>query len=184
FDVIRSSSGEMCGRSPNPDAAAMGNCAALFKRGSQNLPLPCISKLATKAFQCGIEPHPVQVCRLTPPRPNAGGINVAPGTLVAVTVPSLTCLGLKALPSRINSASNFPGPQLLRTVLTTAWLTRRRLAIADKSGARATMAPTFRSRLAQPSSRRPTQPVPGFGAITLAHSAGSEWSTVEGQSAH
>src|SRR5436853_3711434 len=99
----------------------MGNCAALFSRGSKKRPLPCISRLATNAFQCGTEPQPSQVCRLTPPNPNAGGINVAPGTFVPVTTPSVTCCGLNAFPSMNNSASNFPGPQLFRTFLTVAW---------------------------------------------------------------
>src|SRR5262245_65927191 len=106
----------MCGRSPKPLDAAIGNCAALFSRGSQNRPAPCISRLATDAFQCGTDPHPVQVCRLTPPRPNAGGISVAPGTFVRVPTPLLICCGLKALPSRISSESNFPGTQSPRKV--------------------------------------------------------------------
>ena len=46
------------------------------------MPWPCISRLATKAFQCVTEPQPVQVCRLTPARPNAGGISVAAGLAV------------------------------------------------------------------------------------------------------
>src|SRR5579864_6682302 len=96
----------------------MGNCTASFNRGSQNLPFPCISSVATKAFQWGTDPQPVHVCRFTPPSPNAGGISVAPGTFAAVTFPSVTCCGLEALPSRNNSASNFPGPQLLSTFLT------------------------------------------------------------------
>src|SRR2546430_2416055 len=94
----------MCGKSPNLCAAAIGDCAALSRRGSKNRPTPCISRLATNAFQCGTDPQPVHVCRLTPPRPNAGGISVAPGTLVRVTTQLLICLGLNALPSRISSA--------------------------------------------------------------------------------
>src|SRR5436305_14236343 len=124
----------MCGRSPNPNVVAMGNCVALFKRGSQNLPLPCISRLATNAFQCGTEPHPVQVCRFTPPRPNAGGIRVAPGTFVAVVAPSVTCAGLKALPSRNTSASNFPGPQLFSTCFTVAASVFKRLVNGPRFG--------------------------------------------------
>src|SRR5262249_89762 len=108
----------MCGRSPKPLAAAIGNCCALFRRGSQNLPTPCISRLATNAFQCGTEPQPVQVCRFTPPRPKAGGIKLAPDTFVPVVALSVTCFELKALPSRANSASNFPRPQLVRNVRT------------------------------------------------------------------
>src|SRR5215472_17735259 len=100
----------------------MGNCEALLRRGSKNLPFPCISRLATKAFQCGTDPHPIQVCRFTPPRPNAGGISDAPDTFVPVTTPSVTCCGLKAFPSSSNSASNLPGPQLFNTVLTVLWL--------------------------------------------------------------
>src|SRR5215467_12449159 len=60
---MRSLSGSMCGKSPKPLAAAMGNCATLFRRGSQNLPLPCIARFATNAFQWGTEPQPVQVWR-------------------------------------------------------------------------------------------------------------------------
>src|SRR6185437_8695105 len=111
----------MCGKSPKPCAAAIGNCEASFKRGSKNLPLPCISRVATKAFQCGTEPQPIQVCRFTPPKPKAGGIRDAPDTFVPVTEPSVTCCGLNALPSRANSASNFPGPQLFNTFRTVAW---------------------------------------------------------------
>src|SRR5215472_10910391 len=108
----------MCGRSPNPLAAAIGNCVLSLRRGSQNLPIPCKSRLATNAFQCGTEPQPVQVWRLTPPSPNAGGIKLAPGTFVPVVTPSVTWVELTALPSRNNSASNFPGPQLLSTART------------------------------------------------------------------
>src|SRR5690242_10821863 len=162
----------------------MGNCEASFRRGSQNLPLPCISRLATKAFQCGTEPQPVQVCRFTPPRPNAGGISVAPDTLAPVILPSVACCALAALPSRSNSASNLPGPQLFNTLRTAAWLVFSRVANALRSGAMAIMAPTFKSRLGQPSSRWPTQPVPGFGWMTPAHRAGWELSTVEWHKAH
>src|SRR6185312_11821466 len=87
--------------------------------------------------------QPVQVCRLTPARPNAGGISVA------AVFPS----GRKPLPSRNNSASNFPGPQAANTLRTAPWSTPRRPATALRSGARLTIAPTFRSRLAQPSNR-------------------------------
>src|SRR5215813_6006335 len=174
----------MCGRSPNPFAAAIGNCVASFRRGSQNRPVPSNSRFATNAFQCGIEPQPVQVCRLTPPSPKAGGIKLAPGTFVPVTAPSVSCCGLNALPSRNNSASNFPGPQLLSTVRTVSWLTPKRLATGLRSGASATIPPTFRSRLGQPSSRCPIQPVPGFGSIAPAQSAGRELSTLEWQNEH
>ena len=58
--------------------------------------------------------------RIAPAEEPAGAfsLSVAPGTFVRVTTPLLTCCGLNALPSRINSASNFPGPQLRNTVLT------------------------------------------------------------------
>src|SRR4051794_24893920 len=94
----------------------------------QKRPTPCISRFATNAFQCGTEPQPVQVCRFTPPRPKAGGINVAPGTFVPVIAPSVICVGLTAFPSRSSSASNFPGPQLLNTLLTSAGLIFNKLA--------------------------------------------------------
>lgn len=83
----------------------------LFNRGSQNRPFPCISKFATNAFQRGTDPQPLQVWRFTPARPKAGGIKLAPETFVAVIGPSVICWGWKVLPSRSNSASNFPGPR-------------------------------------------------------------------------
>src|SRR6266545_164193 len=49
-------------------------------------------------------------------------------------------------PSRLNRGSYFPGPQELKTALVGA----------SSAGDRATMAPTLRSRLGQPSSRLPT----------------------------
>ena len=52
-------------------------CRIIQTLGSKNVPFPCISKLATKAFQWLTEPHPVQVCRFTPARPNAGGMSTA-----------------------------------------------------------------------------------------------------------
>ena len=57
---------------PKPARAAIGNCAASFSRGSKNVPLPCISRFATKAFQYVTEPQPVQVCRLTPGETEGG----------------------------------------------------------------------------------------------------------------
>jgi hypothetical protein len=68
------------------------------------------SRFATSAFQCGTDPHPVHVCKLIPANPKAGGIRVAAG------LPS----GRTALPSKSNSASNFPGPQLFNTLCTVA----------------------------------------------------------------
>ena len=68
---------------------------------------------------------------------------------VAAGLPS----GLKAFPSRFNSASNFPGPQLASTFFTVGSSTLSSVVSALKSGARLTIAPTFRSRFAQPSSR-------------------------------
>src|SRR5215471_16223982 len=156
--VTRSGLATMC---PNPFAAAMGNCLALSSRGSKNVPWPCISSTATNAFQYGIEPQPVQVCRLTPARPKAGGISVAPERP----------LGWNALPSSSSSASNLPGPHALRTLCTVATLTCSKSAIGCRFGANPMMAPTFRSRLAQPSRR---WPMPGT----------RELSTVEWHSAH
>src|SRR5215467_4867891 len=146
---------------PKPFAAAMGNCWALSSRGSKNVPLPCISRTATNAFQYGIEPQPVQVCRLMPARPKAGGISVA------AERPS----GWNPLPSRSSSASNLPGPHAPRTFCTVATSTPSRLAMGCRFGANPMMAPTFRSRLAQPSRR---WPMPGT----------RELSTVEWHSAH
>src|SRR6185437_9439570 len=97
-----------------------------------------------------IDPQPVHVCRFTPTKPNAGGISVAAETFVPVTTPFDICCGLKALPSRNSSASNFPGPQLLRTALTVSTLTPgggnpllRRSATGCRLGDNATIAPTF-----------------------------------------
>src|SRR3954454_9795806 len=144
FAVIRSLAWRTC---PNPCSAATGNCEALSRRLSMYVPLPCISRFATKAFHWVTEPHPVQVCRLTPARPNAGGISVA------ADVPS----GRNAFPSRSSSASNLPGPQLFRTCRTVAssTLSMSATGCSRPGGARLTIAPTFRSRFAQPSSRCP-----------------------------
>src|SRR5437773_460297 len=65
------------------------------------------------------------------------------------------------MPSRLNSASYLPGPHELSTALTAG----------GRTGERATIAPTFRSRFGSPSSRRPT---PGA----------TELSTVEWHRAH
>src|SRR6266513_1205035 len=65
------------------------------------------------------------------------------------------------MPSRLTSASYFPGPHELNTALTAG----------GRTGERARIAPTFRSRFGSPSSRRPT---PGA----------TELSTVEWHRAH
>jgi ribosomal protein L34E len=75
-------------------------------------------QVSHKRIQWVTEPQPVHVCRFIPANPKAGGINVAAETFVPVTTPFEICCGLNALPSSINSASNFPGPQLLSTVRT------------------------------------------------------------------
>ena len=97
-------------RLPNPFLAAMGNRDTSLSLGSQKRPFPCISRVATSAFQCVTEPQPVHVCRLTPAMPNAGGMSIA------ADLPS----GRKPLPSRNNSASNLPGPHPLSTFTTVA----------------------------------------------------------------
>jgi hypothetical protein len=131
-----------------------GNFDASFKRGSQNVPLPAISRFATNAFQWAIPPHPVYVCWLLPARPKAGG------SKVAADFPS----GRKAFPSRINSASNFPGPQFISTLRTVGSSAPSRSAKGLTVGAEAMIAPTFRSRAGQPSSRFPIIPA-GIEAV-------------------
>src|SRR3954471_4284383 len=126
--------------------AATGNFAASSRRSSVKLPCPCISRFATNAFQYGIEPHPVYVCRFTPARPYAGGISLA------AVLPS----GRKPLPSRNSSASNLPGPHAARTFLTVAASTPSRSVTGLRFGASETIAPTWRSRLGRPSRRPPT----------------------------
>ncbi len=96
---------------------------------------------------------------------------MAPDTFVPVTTPLVICWGLNALPSRNNSASNLPGPQLFRTVSTVSSETPRRSATGCRFGAAATIVPTLRSRLAKPSILAPM-----LGA--------TESSTVEWQIAH
>jgi hypothetical protein len=49
-----------------PDLTATGYLFGSFRRGSKNVPLPCISLLATNAFQYVIDPKPVYVARSTP----------------------------------------------------------------------------------------------------------------------
>src|SRR5215216_3737720 len=62
---------------------------------------------------------------------------------------------MNALPSRKSLASNFPGPQPASTFLTVAASAPRRSVTGLRLGASEITAPTLRSRLAQPSSRRP-----------------------------
>src|SRR3954468_9098585 len=126
----------------------MGNLVASSRRGSKKLPMPCISRTATKAFQYGTEPQPVYVWRLTPASPYAGGMSVA------AVLPS----GRKPLPSRNSSASNLPGPHAARTFLTVAASTPSRSVTGLRFGASEMIAPTLRSRLGQPSRR---EPMPG-----------------------
>src|SRR3954453_20603546 len=108
-----------------------------------------------------MEPQPSKVCRLTPSSPNAGGISVA------AVLPS----GRKPLPSRNSSASNLPGPHAPSTRFTVETFVCRRFATGCRLGDRDTIAPTLRSRFAQPSSRFP---MPGA----------KESSTVEWHRAH
>ena len=63
--------------------------------------------------------------------------------------------GRKAFPSLSSSASKQPGPQLLSTFFTVAASTPRRSVKGLRFGASETIAPTFRSLLAQPSNRFP-----------------------------
>src|SRR5689334_6660527 len=88
-----------------------------------------------------------------------------------MSVPACLPSERKALPSLSSSASKRPGPQLARTFLTVSTSTPRSSVNGLRFGASDTIAPTFRSRLAQPSSRWPT---PGA----------NESSTVEWHSAH
>ena len=76
---------------------------------------------------------------------------VATAATVAADLPS----GRKALPSMNSSASNLPGPQEARTFLTVSTSVPSRSAIGLRLGDSETIAPTLRSRLGQPSSRRP-----------------------------
>ena len=134
---------------PQPALAATGYCLAFSKRESMNVPWPYICVFATYAFQYVTVPHPpVQVCWFTPASPNADGI------IVAALLPS----GLFAFPSIFSSASYRPGPQLFRTVFTVSTSTPSRSLNGLRFGAVATIAPTFRSRLPQPSRRLP---IPG-----------------------
>ena len=156
--MIRSISLFTC---PKPFFAATGNLLASSRRESTKLPFPCISRLATKAFQYVVEPKPVEVLRFTPASPKAAGIKTD------ADLPS----GWNALPSRASSASNLPGPQLARTARTVSVDTPSSSANGCRLGDRPMIAPTFKSRAGHPSSR---WPMPGA----------NELSTVEWQSAH
>src|SRR3954451_14692343 len=70
---------------------------------------------------------------------------------VAADLPS----GRKPLPSRNSSASNLPGPHAARTFLTVSTSVPSRSATGLRLGDNPTIAPTLRSRLGQPSNRRP-----------------------------
>src|SRR3954447_25851261 len=70
---------------------------------------------------------------------------------VAADLPS----GWKPLPSRNSSASNLPGPHAARTFLTVSTSVPSRSATGLRLGDNPTIAPTLRSRLGQPSNRRP-----------------------------
>jgi hypothetical protein len=75
FGVIRSSDVRTF---PRLARAATGYCSLLLSRGSKKVPLPCISRFATNAFQYVTVPQePVQVCWFTPASPKAAGFNVA-----------------------------------------------------------------------------------------------------------
>src|SRR3954468_12437593 len=146
---------------PNRFFAAIGNFAALSRRSSVKSPWPCISRIATNAFQYGIEPQPVYVWRFTPARPYAGGISVA----------ALRPSGWKALPSMNSSASNLPGPHDARTFLTVGTSTPSTPATGLRFGAAEMIAPTLRSRLGQPSRR---WPMPGANELFTV-----EWQTAQ-----
>ena len=117
-----------------------GELVASFSRGSKNVPLPCISRLATKAFQCVTEPQPVQVCRFTPARPKAGGISVAAARRPDGTPCRRGSARRRTCPAPSCAAPAAPSP-------------RPRRAVGERLqfGASAMIAPTSRSRLAQPS---------------------------------
>ena len=86
FAVTRSGRAAACPRS----RSARRPGTAPGRRAAGRRTCPCrASRFATNAFQYVTEPQPVQVWRLTPARPNAGGISVAAG------LPS----GRNALPS-------------------------------------------------------------------------------------
>ena len=62
---------------PKPARAAIGNLRGVVQARIEERALAVHLEFATNAFQCVTDPQPVQVCRLTPARPNAGGISVA-----------------------------------------------------------------------------------------------------------
>ena len=74
LEVIKS---ESLRTSFEPALTAIGYCTLSFNRGSKKVPLPCISRFETSAFQYVVEPNPVQVPRFTPARPKAGGMSTA-----------------------------------------------------------------------------------------------------------
>ena len=140
--VIRSSVVRRRGRSrsrPRP-----GTCVASSRRGSKKVPLPCISRFATNAFQ---------YVHRAPARPrvqvDARRGRTPAGSASRPVLPS----GRNALPSRNSSASNLPGAPAVRAPSRTVALVdaEQRRDGAERSGASATIAPTFRSRFAQPS---------------------------------
>ena len=105
--------------------------------GRRTSPCRASPVLATNAFQWVTEPQPVQVCRFTPARPNAGGISVA------AVLPS----GRNALPSQDSSASNLPGPQARARPSPVGLVDLQQVGERlSGSGASAMIAPTFRSR--------------------------------------
>jgi hypothetical protein len=106
FEVILSSSGEICGKSELGRIVEPG-----IPESTRAMHIK--SRFATNTFQCAADPQPVHVCRFTPPKSNGGGIKVALGTLQPVVMPSVTCLALRVLPSRSGSASNLPGRERL-----------------------------------------------------------------------
>src|SRR5438045_9408071 len=67
------------------------------------------------------------------------------------------------LPSRKISASYFPGPQLVSTLLSVGTSTPSSVATGWRLGASETMAPTFRSRFGHPSRRLP---MPGANELS------------------
>ena len=115
------------GRARTRCSAATGNCVGVVEARVDEGALAVHLQVRRRTRSSRVtEPQPVHVCRLTPARPNAGGISVAAG------LPS----GRNALPSRNSSASNLPGPQLCSTVRTVASSTPSRSATGCRSGAR------------------------------------------------
>ena len=146
--------------------------------------MPCISRFPTKAFQCGTDPHPVHVCRLTPPRPNAAGISVAPGTLLGVTMPLLVRCGLEGLAIQNQLGIEFSRPP------TRQHRVNRSIADTEQIGKRAQIGRERHDRAnVQITIRPPIQTMPDaasgrIGTITPAQSFGAVLSTVEWHNAH